>query len=99
MSLTAGRPAKPDGQKRKQLHLSLYAEEIERLDQLTDNRSEFVRALIAQAWHRQADGDLKLQLRVPGGIVREVLQLTEDYLSPQEASVIQRLLKRLTRND
>ena len=97
MSLTAGRPVKPDGQKRKQLHLSLYAEDIERLDQLTDNRSEFIRKLIEEAWHQQADADLKLQVTVPGGIVREVLQLTAAYLSPQEASVIYKLLKRLTR--
>jgi len=97
MSLSAGRPPKPAGEKRKQLHLSLYAEDIERLDQLTDNRSEFVRKLIEDAWHKQADGDIKLEVTVPGSIVREVVEATEAYLSPQEALVIHKLLRRLAR--
>lgn len=97
MSLSAGRPTKPDGQKRKQLHLSLYAEDIERLDQLTDNRSEFVRKLIEEAWHKRSDGAVKLEVTVPGGIVHELVQATAAYLSPQEALVIHKLLRRLAR--
>ena len=53
-----GRPPKPDGKKRRQLHFSLYEEDITRLETLTDNRSEFIRQCIAQSWSEKFDGDL-----------------------------------------
>ncbi len=95
MTATPGRPAKPDGQKRKQLHLSLYTEDIERLDQLTDNRSEYVRHLIEEAWHKKRATEVALQVTLPAGLVRELLQVANDQLSPQEMGVVRRLVQRV----
>ncbi|MCB0064028.1 MAG: hypothetical protein KDE19_18020 [Caldilineaceae bacterium] len=96
MTATPGRPTKPDGKKRKQLHLSLYTEDIERLDQLTNNRSEFVRQLIEEAWNHKIEDTVALRMALPAGLVRELLQLADHHLSPQEMQVVQRLVKRLT---
>lgn len=98
MTATPGRPTKPDGKKRKQLHLSLYTEDIERLDQLTNNRSEFVRQLIEEAWHRQMESEVAVHVTLPAGLVRELMRLADDHLSPQEMHVAQRLVKRLMNN-
>lgn len=96
MSHSPGRPAKPDGQKRKQLHISLYTEDIDRLDQLTDNRSDFVRQCITESWSKQKeDNDVMISFCVPQWLVREALQLVEDRLSPEETLVIQKLVRRL----
>lgn len=98
MTATPGRPTKPDGKKRKQLHLSLYTEDIERLDELTDNRSEFVRQLIEEAWNQKmaSVNEVPLRLTLPAGFVRGLMQLADQHLSPQEMSVAQRVVKRLT---
>ncbi|HRW06811.1 MAG TPA: hypothetical protein P5121_17025 [Caldilineaceae bacterium] len=96
MTATPGRPTKPDGKKRKQLHLSLYTEDIERLDQLTNNRSEFVRQLIEDAWQQKMASEVKLSITVPPGLLRELIQLADQHLSAQEKHVAQRLIKRLT---
>ena len=81
MSHSPGRPAKPDGQKRKQLHISLYAEDIDRLDQLTDNRSDFVRQCIQESWEKQKEEEeVTLAIRLPKWVVREALHLVEDTL-------------------
>jgi hypothetical protein len=95
MTATPGRPAKPDGKKRKQLHLSLYTEDIERLDQLTDNRSEYVRQLIEEAWHKKRMPEVAVQVTLPAGLVRELLQVANDQLSPQEMGVVRRLVQRV----
>ncbi|MCB0106741.1 MAG: hypothetical protein KDE53_12550 [Caldilineaceae bacterium] len=96
MTATPGRPTKPDGKKRKQLHLSLYTEDIERLDQLTNNRSEFVRQLIEDAWQQKMASEVKLSITVPPGLLRALIQLADQHLSAQEKNVAQRLVKRLT---
>ena len=95
MPAPPGRPTKPDGKKRKQLHLSLYTEDIERLDKLTDNRSEFVRQLIEDAWRQEMEEEVKVSLTVPAGLLRELMQFADRYLSAQERGVAERLLKRL----
>lgn len=96
MSHSPGRPAKPDGQKRKQLHISLYAEDIDRLDQLTDNRSDFVRQCIQETWTKQKEeDDITLSFTIPKWMVREALQLVEERLSPEESLIIQKLVRRL----
>lgn len=74
----AGRPAKPARKKRQQLHISLYAEDIERLDQLTDNRSEFLRQCIAKAWEEQDDREVTLSVTLPKSLARELLQSAEE---------------------
>ena len=66
----AGRPAKPERKKRQQLHISLYVEDLERLDQLTDNRSEFLRQCIAKAWEEECGGEVTVTL--PKSLVREL---------------------------
>ncbi|MCE7980551.1 MAG: hypothetical protein DYG89_05110 [Caldilinea sp. CFX5] len=96
MSHSPGRPAKPDGQKRKQLHISLYAEDIDRLDQLTDNRSDFVRQCIQESWTKQKEAEsVTVTLSLPKWVVREALQFVEENLSPEESALVQKLVKRL----
>jgi len=96
MSHSPGRPAKPDGQKRKQLHISLYAEDIDRLDQLTDNRSDFVRQCIQESWTKQKEAEnVTLTLSLPKWVVREAMDFVEEHLSPEENAVVQKLVKRL----
>jgi hypothetical protein len=77
----AGRPAKPDQKKRQQLHISLYAEDLERLDQLTDNRSEFLRQCIAKAWEEQAESDTTMSVALPKSFVRQLRKLAEQLES------------------
>ena len=60
----AGRPTKSDQNKRQQLHISLYADDLERLDHLTDNRSEFLRQCIAKAWEEQAEAEATVSITV-----------------------------------
>ena len=73
----AGRPAKLDRNKRQQLHISLYAEDLERLDQLTDNRSEFLRQCIAKAWDEQEEREATLSVALPKSLVRELRKIIE----------------------
>lgn len=98
MSHSPGRPAKPDGQKRKQLHISLYSEDIDRLDQLADNRSDFVRQCISESWAKKTEEDVTLSITLPRWVVREALQFVEENLSPEETVVVQKLVKRLFTN-
>ena len=81
-SQKAGRPAKPDQKKRQQLHISLYAEDLERLDQLTDNRSEFLRQCIANAWEEQVDSEATLSINLPKSLVRDLRKIV-DQLEPR----------------
>ncbi len=95
MTHSPGRPIKPEGQKRKQLHISLYAEDIERLDQLTDNRSDFVRQCISEAWAKRTDPGMTVSITLPQSTVSELLQFVEDRLSPEEMGVVQKVVKSL----
>lgn len=94
MSHSPGRPVKPDGQKRKQLHISLYGEDIDRLDRLTDNRSDFVRQCIHEAWVKHEEEDITFSITLPKSFVREALQVVESRLSAEETAVIQKLVQR-----
>lgn len=87
----AGRPAKPDQKKRQQLHISLYAEDLERLDQLTDNRSEFLRQCIAKAWEEQAEREAVLSVTLPRSLVRELRKIV-DQLEPRHQGLAYRSL-------
>lgn len=87
----AGRPAKPDQKKRQQLHISLYAEDLERLDQLTDNRSEFLRQCIAKAWEEQASDEETLSVTLPRSLVRELRKIV-DQLEPRNQITTYRTL-------
>ena len=90
-SQKAGRPAKPDQKKRQQLHISLYAEDLERLDRLTDNRSEFLRQCIAKAWEEQADGEATLSINLPKSLVQELRKIVEQ-LEPRNQVISYRTL-------
>jgi hypothetical protein len=87
----AGRPAKSDQNKRQQLHISLYAEDLERLDQLTDNRSEFLRQCIAKAWEEQVEGEATLSVALPKSLVRELRKVV-DQLEPRHPMTTYRML-------
>jgi hypothetical protein len=81
----AGRPAKPDQNKRQQLHISLYADDLERLDRLTDNRSEFIRQCIAKAWAEQQQSATTHSVAVPKSLARELRRIA-DQLEPHKHS-------------
>jgi Arc/MetJ-type ribon-helix-helix transcriptional regulator len=91
----AGRPAKPDQKKRQQLHISLYAEDIERLDQLTDNRSEFLRQCIAKAWEEQVDGEPTMSVTLPRSLVRQLRKVVEQLESSHRGVPYRSLSSRL----
>ncbi len=90
-----GRPAKPASKKRQQLHISLYPEDIERLDQLTDNRSEFLRQCIARSWDEKHDGGVKLSISLPKWLLREVLKTAEQMLPPDKAATFEALVAQI----
>src|SRR4051794_31884477 len=85
----AGRPAKPNQNKRQQLHISLYAEDIERLDYLTNNRSEFIRQCIAKAWEERVNGEATLSVSMPKSLVHELRKFA-DQLEPRNSPIIHR---------
>ena len=87
----AGRPAKPDQKKRQQLHISLYAEDLERLDMLTDNRSEFLRQCIAKAWEERMESEATLSVALSKSLVRELRKIVEQ-LEPRNQAVSYRTL-------
>lgn len=92
---SAGRPRKSDVDKRKQLHISVYTEDIERLEQLTDNRSQFVRNNIAKAWAEQQDGEVTFSFTMPKWLVKEILEIAERQLPTDQAAAVQVLANSL----
>lgn len=91
----AGRPSKPDQKKRQQLHISLYAEDLERLDRLTDNRSEFLRQCIAKAWEEQADSEATLSVALPKSLVLELRKIVDQLEPRNQVTAHRRLADRL----
>jgi hypothetical protein len=91
----AGRPAKPDQEKRQQLHISLYAEDIARLDRLTDNRSEFLRQCIAKAWEERTREEATRSIALPESLVRELRKLVEQLEPHHQVATYQTLAARL----
>ncbi|MDQ3250539.1 MAG: hypothetical protein M3Q45_15200 [Chloroflexota bacterium] len=86
-----GRPPKQAAQKRHQLHFSLYDEDIQRLEQLTDNRSEFIRQCIAQSW--TAKNEQALTFKVPKRLVAELLPLLKQCVPPHRAALVETLIQ------
>lgn len=91
----AGRPAKADQNKRQQLHISLYAEDLERLDRLTDNRSEFIRQCIAKAWEEQVEAETTLSVALPKSLVRELRKVVEQLEPRRQVTAYRTLATRL----
>ena len=56
---------------------------LDRLDQLTDNRSEFLRQCIAKAWEEQADSEETLSITLPKSLVRELRKIAAQ-LEPRQ---------------
>jgi hypothetical protein len=90
-----GRPQKAEKARRRQLQFSLYAEDIERLEALTDNRSEFIRQCIAQAWTEKQEGGKTVTIKLPRWLVREALTLLCERLPPNQAALVQNLIEQL----
>jgi hypothetical protein len=78
-----GRPAKPVSKRRQQLHISLYPDDIERLDRLTSNRSEFIRQCIAKAWAEKTDGEVTLRVTLPRRLLHGLLTTASVQGPPQ----------------
>jgi hypothetical protein len=93
-----GRPPKPDGKKRQPLHISLYAEDLERLEQLTDNRSEFIRGCIERAWEEEHGEEVTLTLTLPKWLIEDLVKAVADQLPPQQASMVKLLARGLLAN-
>jgi hypothetical protein len=91
----AGRPAKPASQKRQQLHISLYPEDIERLDQLTDNRSEFLRQCISRAWEEKCGGDVSVMVTLPKWFLRGLQKTAAEWLPSKQAEAVQTLIEQI----
>jgi metal-responsive CopG/Arc/MetJ family transcriptional regulator len=96
---SAGRPPKMPREKRQQLQFSLYAEDVARLEQLTDNRSEFIRECIAQAWAEKTNRDDTITLALPKRLLRELLTVLQHQVPPNRAAVVQGLVEELLENE
>jgi hypothetical protein len=90
-----GRPAKPASKRRQQLHISLYPEDIARLDALTDNRSEFLRQCIAQAWEQKHHGEVKVTLTLPKWLLDGMLKTAAERLPPEQVDTFQYLMDQI----
>ncbi len=95
----AGRPAKPASKRRQQLHVSLYPEDIERLDELTDNRSEFLRQCITKAWEEKHVGEVTVTLTLPKWLLQGVVKTAEARLSPDQLGTFQSLVGQIVSHD
>jgi len=51
--------------------------------------------MLSEAWAKRADPGIKLEVTLPQSVVREALEFVEDRLTPEEASVVQKLVQRL----
>lgn len=92
----AGRPSKPASKRRQQLHISLYPEDIERLDELADNRSEFLRHCINKAWEEKHMGEVTVTLTLPKWLLQGVLKTAEERLTPDQMGTFQSLVGEIT---
>ena len=91
-SNTVGRPPKATKQKRQQLQFSLYSEDIERLEQLTDNRSEFIRQCIAKAWAEEYSKEECITISVPKWLLEELFIKIKPSLPARHAALLQTLV-------
>ncbi|MBX2997918.1 MAG: hypothetical protein KF893_05360 [Caldilineaceae bacterium] len=90
-----GRPPKSDGQKRQSLHVSLYAEDLERLDQLSDNRSEFLRSCIGRAWDEKHSEDVTVSVALPKWLIEELVNALAAQMPVRERTLIETAVKGL----
>ncbi len=83
-----GRPTKPDAQKRQPLHISLYGEDFDRLNQLTDNRSEFIRTCIEKAWEKENGEEITLTVTLPKWLIDEIVGVVVAGLPAAHANMV-----------
>lgn len=92
-----GRPPKPPAQKRQPLHISLYAEDLERLESLTDNRSEFIRQCIERAWREENGEEITLALTLPRWLAEALVDNVAGQLPPRSGALLRELGQSLLR--
>jgi hypothetical protein len=92
---SVGRPPKATQQKRQQLQFSLYSEDIERLGQLTDNRSEFIRQCITKAWNEKYMAAETVTITVPKWLLEELFIKLKPGLPARQANLLQALVEEL----
>jgi metal-responsive CopG/Arc/MetJ family transcriptional regulator len=90
-----GRPSKSDGQKRQSLHVSVYTEDLERLDQLTENRSEFLRGCIERAWEEEHSEDVTISVTLPKWLIEELVKALTAQMPARERTLIETAAKGL----
>jgi hypothetical protein len=95
----AGRPSKPASKRRQQLHISLYPEDIERLDELTKNRSEFLRHCINKAWEEKHVGEVTVTLTLPKWLLQGVVKTAEARLPADQLDTFYSLVGQIVNDD
>src|SRR5262245_44312210 len=90
-----GRPPKSEQQRRQQLQISLYSDDIERLGQLTENRSEFIRQCIAEAWSDKFEEEETVTLTIPKRLIADLASLFQQRLPPERAALLAALVDEL----
>jgi metal-responsive CopG/Arc/MetJ family transcriptional regulator len=98
-SQPVGRPPKSEQQRRQQLQISLYSDDIERLGQLTENRSEFIRQCIAQSWAEKYGAEQTITLTLPKRLVAELATVLQQRLPPDRAALLSTLVDELLVDD
>lgn len=88
----AGRPSKPASKRRQQLHISLYPEDIERLDELAENRSEFLRHCINKAWEEKHVGEVTVTLTLPKWLLQGMVKTAEERLPADQIGTLHSLV-------
>jgi hypothetical protein len=81
------------------LHISLYPEDIERLDELTGNRSEFLRHCINKAWEEKNVGEVTVTLTLPKWLLQGVLKTAEERLSADQMGTFQSLVGQIVASE
>jgi hypothetical protein len=84
-----GRPPKSDGQKRQSVHISVYAEDLERLNQLTDNRSVFLRDCIERAWEEEHGEDVTVSVTLPKWLIEALVNAVTAQMPARERTLIE----------
>jgi hypothetical protein len=92
-----GRPSKSDDQKRQPLHISVYTEDLQRLEQLTNNRSEFLRSCVQRAWEEEHGEQVTLSVTLPKWLIEEILKTVTAQIPEREGAMIQSAVKSLLR--
>lgn len=92
-----GRPTKSEAEKRQPLHISVYPEDLWRLDTMAENRSEFLRGCIQRAWDEKHGEQVTFNVTLPKWLVEEVLKAVTAQMPEREGAMIQSAVRSLIR--